>query len=355
MEIYINGIALISPQKTFEQSGFLTELIHHNLNYLRCVEPSYKEFVNPVAARRMSRILKMSMAAAKTALKQAAMENVDAIISGTGLGLMEDTETFLISMLENEEKFLQPTSFIQSTHNTVSGQVAIAIKCTGYNSTYSHRGFSFESALLDGMLLINDKDINSALIAGFDEITEKYFVITQKTGAWKKDSISNFDLLKSKTKGTITGEGVGFFAISNQIGENTHCCINDIAMLFKPESNQDIISKFNTILTKNNLCNEDIDLVITGINGDSANDLIYEQTVNTIFSNSIITYYKHLCGDYHTSSAFALWLAAMILKTQEIPETIIIHQQKREKIKNILIYNHLNNVNHSFILVSGVN
>ncbi len=32
--------------------------------------------------------------------------------------------------------------------------------------------------------------------------------------------------------------------------------------------------------------------------------------MSTLFSGNRQAYYKHLCGEYHTSSAFALWLAA---------------------------------------------
>ena len=38
-----------------------------------------------------------------------------------------------------------------------------------------------------------------------------------------------------------------------------------------------------------------------------------------IFQNKLIAGYKHLCGEYPTSAAFALWLAANILKTGTIP------------------------------------
>ena len=51
----------------------------------------------------------------------------DAIITGTGLGCLEDTEKFLTAMVTNKEEFLTPTSFIQSTHNTVSAQIALLL------------------------------------------------------------------------------------------------------------------------------------------------------------------------------------------------------------------------------------
>ena len=50
------------------------------------------------------------------------------------------------------KNILTPTSFIQSTHNTVGGQIALGLECKGYNFTYVHASISFESALLDAQL-----------------------------------------------------------------------------------------------------------------------------------------------------------------------------------------------------------
>ena len=79
------------------------------------------------------------------------------LLPDTGLGCLEDTEKFLSSIYTNEEKLLNPTPFIQSTHNTVAGAIALAIKCHGYNATYTHRGFSFESALEDALIATGGK------------------------------------------------------------------------------------------------------------------------------------------------------------------------------------------------------
>ncbi|NJK84751.1 MAG: beta-ketoacyl synthase chain length factor [Bacteroidales bacterium] len=109
-----------------------------------------------MASRRMSRIVKMGICSALKCLKESGVEVPDAIITGTGFGCIEDTEKFLGSIIQNEEKMLNPTPFIQSTHNTVGAAIALKIKCNNYNNTYVHRGFSFEHALLDGLMLLNE-------------------------------------------------------------------------------------------------------------------------------------------------------------------------------------------------------
>ena len=60
------------------------------------------------------------------------------------------------------KNILTPTSFIQSTHNTVGGQIALELQCKGYNFTYVHGSNSFESALLDAKLQL---ELNEAKIS----------------------------------------------------------------------------------------------------------------------------------------------------------------------------------------------
>jgi NAD(P)H-hydrate repair Nnr-like enzyme with NAD(P)H-hydrate dehydratase domain len=59
--------------------------------------------------RRMSKTVKMSSVASQYALKEAGIENPDAIIVGTGMGCSQDSEKFLKNVIDNHEEFLTPT------------------------------------------------------------------------------------------------------------------------------------------------------------------------------------------------------------------------------------------------------
>ena len=72
----------------------------------------------------------------------------EAIITATSLGCLADTEKFLSSMVNNEPSMLNPTPFIQSTFNTIGGQLALITGNKGANITYVHRGFSFERCFI---------------------------------------------------------------------------------------------------------------------------------------------------------------------------------------------------------------
>jgi hypothetical protein len=107
-------------------------------------------------------------------------------------------------------------------------------------------------------------------------------------------------------------------------------------------------------LAENDLEMEDVDLVITGKSGDIAHDDIYEQLKLSLFNHTNLANYKHLCGEYPTSSGFALWLAAKIIKKGIVPEAVIEQIAKKTTPKRVLIYNHYQKIYHSLILVSAI-
>jgi len=80
-----------------------------------------------------------------------------------------------------------------------------------------------------------------------------------------------------------------------------------------------------------------------GLSGDRVTDGIYYHLKNTLFRNTPCAYFKHLSGEYDTSSSFALYLASGIIKEQKLPEIIRLGWQTNRKIRKILIYNHLRN------------
>jgi hypothetical protein len=77
---------------------------------------------------------------------------------------------------------------------------------------------------------------------------------------------------------------------------------------------------------------------------------IYEE-LETVLGHRPSGVYKHLCGEYPTSTAFALWLATNILKNGKVPA--IMHAPVVSGPGKILIYNHYKNIHHSVYLLSS--
>jgi len=354
MEAYIDGRSAISPQNTFSgENPFDDVKEYENGHFMKCIEPQYSALIDPMASRRMSRIMKMGMASALKCLDEAWISIPDAVVTGTGLGCLEDTEKFLGSLISNEEKLLNPTPFIQSTHNTIAANIAILLKCHGYNNTFSHRGFSFESALLDSLMLLEEGSINNVLVGGVDELTANSFTITNRLGFWKKEMVSNLRLLDHNSKGSLAGEGTAFFALNKHKTNRSAAKILSVGTFYKPEGFAEIEKKLSAFLTNEPIESDQPDLVLMGLSGDRVTDGIYYHLKNTLFRNTPCAYFKHLSGEYDTSSSFALCLASGILKEQKLPEIIRLDDRPIKRIRKILIYNHLRNSQHSMILLSS--
>jgi 3-oxoacyl-[acyl-carrier-protein] synthase II len=355
MKIYIRSAAAITAQKTFGDVPFLTDLVQHEGSRLHAIEPDYKEFVDPKQARRMSRIIKMGVASALQCLKEAQVTMPGAIITGTALGCQEDTISFLTRIIEMDEEMLPPTAFIQSTHNTVAAQIALTLKCHHYNNTFVHKGISFESALLDATMLLKEGDADNILVGGTEEMTDTAFKILTRLGLYKRGPLSNLDLIKTKSNGTIGSEGAVFCLLTDKASANNMAELVATKTFYRPKNINDIELNINKLLASTSTKIADIDLVITGKNGDLKNDSVYDNLNASIFANSSLANFKHLTGEFATASSFALWLAANIIKRGEVPAIIMENGIKNKSPKKILIYNHYQNIYHSLMLVSAAN
>lgn len=347
--VYINSAACISVQDTLNDHFFQNLRPQYSAQVLKAVEPNYKEFIPPAMIRRMSKTVKMSSVASHYALKEAGIDNPGAIIVGTGIGCSQDSEKFLKNVLNNDEEFLTPTFFIQSTHNTVAGQIALGLQCHAYNFTYVNPSSSLEFSFLDAKLQINDGEASTVLAGSTDEQTDRTMELYRLNKTIKKEEHLPIDYLHSTTDGVIWGEGAGFFVLGKDKTENTYAKLNDIQIInhLDVEDVQGFITDF---LTKNDLTNNDIDCVILGFSGDVRSDVYYTKAMD-LFENSALLYYKHLSGEFNTASGFSTFMACHILKKQEIPEVMMINAVKKEDIKNILLYNHLGGSDHSLVLL----
>lgn len=351
--MYIRATGNISPQKTFGHGPIDEAPVVYNGNRLVAIEPDYKDIIDPKLIRRMSRIIRMGVAAAMECLQEANVKMPDAIVTGTAYGCLEDTHSFLSKMVQFNEELLTPTAFIQSTHNTIGAQIGLMLQCNNYNNAFVHRGFSFESALLDGMMLIKENEAGNVLVGAIDEIINTSHTILNRMGLYKQGNICNLDIYQTKSKGTIAGEGATFFLLAKEPSNTDYAKLDGLHTFYKPNNTDEVEQQVNNFLQRHHVSINEIDLIITGKNGDAASDKIYDALSTSIFNGKAAINYKHLCGEYPTAAAFAVWLAAKILKTQKLSAIIDSHQFTEKKIKKILVYNQYLGIHHSLTLLSA--
>lgn len=201
--MYLGAATCISFQDTFGNENPWNSLVEIDRE-TQLVQPDYKDFVSPAALRRMSSVLKMGAAGGRSCLDRAGIENSDAITVGTGLGCVRDTLKFLSAIYQDGEGGLSPTAFIQSTHNSIAGQLALMLGNHGYNMTHVQGALSLGYALSDAELLIGEGDAETVLVGAVDEKTDELVALLSKLS----ETVS-YPL-------PVIGEGGAFFLASKE-------------------------------------------------------------------------------------------------------------------------------------------
>lgn len=350
---YINGIGCVSAQKTTDTDGFLTEISEQQSNIWPAVAPKYRDYIPPAASRRMGKGVKMGVVASAIALQDAQCDMPAAIVTGSGMGCVQKSEQFLEKIIDNDEEYLTPIAFIQSTHNTVGAQIALGLKCKAYNVTYVQSALSFESALLDALMLLAEEDAHNVLLGGVDELGKHTTKLHQLIGHVKAETIDAQKLLTSTSKGTAFSEGAQFFVLDRQKQASSYAEIVDLGIhnVLAADAVEEALLAF---LHKNDYSIDQIDAVVLGNNGDADFDAIYHTLQKGILSNTQQLVYKHLSGEYNTVAAFAMWAAAKVLKTQTVPACMKANELNCSSYKTILLYNQYQGQNHSFVLLRAV-
>lgn len=343
MNLYISGIGAVNSGLPFDNQN-APGGESPDVSVIRCCEPDYKKYIDPKFSRRLSRIIKMGLYAAQMALDEAGVAVPDGIITGTSLGCLTDTAKFLNSMIEENESLSSPSAFIQSTHNSISSQIAIATGCNGYNSTYTNRGFSFESALVDAMLQI-EENINAGFLVGAsDEITGELLDILTDPRFAEYSGCNTGDKQKQIFR---YGEGAAYFYLSGEQTAKSFCKISSVKIFTAADIESDPAEKINDMVLSREVETPGIDLVLSG-SSDKEDALILSDR----FSGAGVVMYKKYCGEYLTSASYALWLSCMILKNGI--DKKIIDAGKISAPEKILIVNSYENKYVSLVTVENV-
>lgn len=247
----------------------------------RLEEPDYKQLIpNAVLRRRMSRIVRMGVATGLQCLHGA--PPADAILTATGLGCLADTEKFMNDVWDHDEQQPSPTAFIQSTFNTIGAQIALLTGNHGYNLTYVHRAFSFESALLDAILSIQEKESSVILVGAVDEMTPTLHTILARFGCWKKEK---------------PGEGAAFFLLSDEPADTGSPVLADMDLFSGEDSDRQTEIHIAGMLERNGL--SDVRILYPAL-------------------------YKGYCGEYPTAMSFALWYACRKMQESDDPRPLLL-------------------------------
>jgi hypothetical protein len=347
--MFIKDLSCISPQHTYDETFFEDEPKVHTGNRYAAMEPDYGGLIPAGLLRRMGKAVRMGVGAGLPLINN--NPGLDGIILGTANGGLEDCLKFLNQIVDYKEGTLTPTNFVQSTPNAVAGNLALMSRNTGYNNTHVNKGLAFEGALLDGLLLMEEKKAKTLLLGSIEEISDYNYNIDKLAGAFKTEQLGSDQLLHSNTPGTVCGEGAVMFAVESERSADAIAEIVDVEQISHADQGR-LREKLTRFLAKNELEYSDIDTLILGFSGDNRNDHWYTWFQEDLFAQSTVYSYKNLVGDYPTASAFAVWMAAKLLSGKKLPEQTLRVKKSEHNTEKILVYNHYKGIQHGFILLS---
>lgn len=298
---YIHTIASISHQDSFRNSNVYAALKKIDAE-TDVVAPDYKEFVPPAALRRLSPVLRMGLTTAVECQNNTSTP-FDAISVGTALGCLRDTERFLVTIHTSTSDTLSPTAFIQSTHNTIGGQISLGLGNHAYNMTHTQNGLSFEVALLDALLCLNEGKKN-VLVGAAEE---------------KIDFLENLRPSLIPDKHPLSS-GATFMALSHE-KNSSGIGIKSVDISFNDDLNKDAVHAF---LVDNDITLNDIDLIL------HSDQLPIETEAETIN-------YLVYTGMHYSASSFAVHIAHDYLLNSDNKRVLILNSLCKGRSGMVLI------------------
>lgn len=299
----IENISSIGHQATFKADN-IWDILSDLDEDSELIKPNYKDYISAGQLRRMSPILRMAMTTVKECQANTNTE-FEAITVGTSLGCLTDTEKFLKSYINSQGGILSPTSFIQSTHNTISGLISLELKNHSYNMTHTQNGVSFEMALIDAMMCC-DEGKKNVLTGAADESIEFLNEL--------KPALINTSL--DATSGST-------FLVLNSNDNPKNISVEACKVYFNENEVEDNLRDF---LNDNKITLSDIDTIFHA--GDFQNDRV--RTVN----------YLRYSGLYYTASAFAFHMAHDWLLKNNSKFSIVLNTQSDNGIGITLLKNY---------------
>ena len=334
----MNKIYILSAKQISVQNPLTEEWMENPLAlegaFVRAQDPDFKQFISAGDARRMGKLLKRALATSLSALGEAGVSNPDAIITGTGFGSVENTELFLDSMVREGEQMLKPTQFMQSTHNTASSLIGIHTHSHGYNSTYSQKGLSFDSAMYDAWLQFRLGKIGTALVGAHDEMTPLFAEFMRKAGHVKE--------------GEICSEANVSVLLSDKADASAYCTVAGMKLLDSPEPDE-----LKTAVLDVVGCGAAPAVIMTGMSGNAENDSWYS-FLDSVLPGVEKIRYKHLFGVNFSSSAIGFYAAACCIKKGLVPAVLAADGKDRNLSGGILVVNAVEGRHYSIILLEQI-
>jgi 3-oxoacyl-[acyl-carrier-protein] synthase II len=327
MPIYIEAHALISGQEDPRRPQTLGAD-----TVAAAVDPDFERHIPKRSLRRMDRMSRYGLYVAGECLAADPEPPIDGVIVGVGQTFAENPAKMLTDIVRNDEGLINPTSFMNSLLSTAAGQMALHWQCSGYTNTYTQRGFSFESALLDASVRLDERPTERYLVAGIDIFNEDYLELATTYG--HIGSVAS-------SVGRQIGEGASGFLVSGRPSSRSRAQVTAIETLFLGAEPSYAGAALQRFQGEQGLPQPD--LVVSGQPRNQEAAAAYAALWSVLPADLPRLDYKIWSGEYPTAAGFGTWVATAILNgelatdaTTPSPERILVINSYGERYFSFL-------------------
>lgn len=309
--IYISKIS-------FSETSFLEGTDYRNISV-----PDFSGYFEKNEMRRLSPIIRTAVGCGLEVANNY-RDSLCGIIVGTGRGCLSKLEQFLADINKYRETALNPSVFIQSTNNTIGGQIALKLNINTYNMTYVNQGFTVLNVLTDAEMLTMEHPGKKVLFGFFDENTDFNQKIHREAGFLSTKDGSEL----------IYGQGVSFFLASGSEDE-AMAKIKDFRLLDNGKKNetQKAVQEFLSDIPMDESL-----AIYSGYNNEYEQANLYGTISSFIAENDIPEIaFKRETGDFDTASGMALALAIDQVAKGEFDKIIIFNHYKKISLHSITV------------------
>lgn len=144
-----------------------------------------RDWLSPMAARRMSPASQFAVCAAKMAVEEAGLQPEDiagrtAVVLATTYGAVDTTEGILRQIFLDGPKTISPALFTESVANAPAAHIAIALGARGLNLTVTQHQASVAVALSRAKFELAAGRADRVLVGAVDEITPMLHAILDR-------------------------------------------------------------------------------------------------------------------------------------------------------------------------------
>ena len=313
------GETAAKPVDRFDTTG----LDAHSAALVRDFAP--KEFIAPMKLRRMNRLSRFGVAAARMAIADRGGElpTASGVAMGTAFGPVQTSVDYMQQYVEKGAALAPPQLFAESVANAPGSHVGIEFDLRGFNITVTQRESAALTALMYASMQIAKGVVPAAIVGGVDDVSEILFGVLDRVGALGEES-RPFDRSRN---GMILGEG-GAALILEGAKDTPGCAyVSGFGMARDPTASisnwgerEDIVaSAMQAAIEDAGLSLHNIDAIYASANSTIAADRLEYRAIQSLFREvPPVVATKGYFGEYAAGGALQLLAAILALRDQKL-------------------------------------